>query len=161
MKVRIHPPRNPPMPMMTPTLLEDKRFDPQGCLDELQTFVRSAAGAGTPVHEVERGLWRRLLQLGYQLQSQFFALVGDGDQGETVTLAEGQVVRRLSEHHCRPYQSVFGHFKLERVVYGTRESQQFEFVPLDARLGLPAGKFSYLLRDVQLFGLSSYYTVQL
>jgi hypothetical protein len=135
------------MPMMKPTLLEDKRFDPQGCLDELQTFVRSAADAGTPVHEVERGLWRRLLQLGYQLQSQFFALVGDGDQGETVTLAEGPVVRRLSEHHCRPYQSVFGHFKIERVVYGTRESQQFEFVPLDARLGLPAGKFSYLLQD--------------
>ena len=64
------------MQMMKPTLVEDKRFDLQGCLDELQTFVRSAAGAGTPVHKVERGLWRRLLQLGYQLQGQFFALVG-------------------------------------------------------------------------------------
>jgi len=135
------------MPMMKPTPVEDKRFDLQGCLDELQTFVRSAAGAGTPVHEVERGLWRRLLQLGYQLQGQFFALVGDGDQGETVTLAEGQVVRRLPEHHSRPYQSVFGSFELERVVYGTRESQSIEFVPLDARLGLPASKFSYLLQD--------------
>src|SRR5512147_1690973 len=82
------------MPMMKPTLVEDKCFDPQGCLEALQTFVRSAAGAGTPVHEVERGLWRRLLQLGYQLQGQFFTWVGDGDQGETVTLAEGQVVRR-------------------------------------------------------------------
>jgi len=46
--------------------------------------------------------------VGYQLQSQFFALVGDGDQGETVTLAEGQVVRRLPTLHRRPYQSVFG-----------------------------------------------------
>jgi hypothetical protein len=135
------------MPMMTPTPVEDKGFDPQGCLEELQTFVRSAAGAGTPVHEVERGLWRRLLQLGYQLQGQFFALVGDGDQGETVTLAAGQVVRRLPTLHRRPYQSVFGPFELDRVVYGTRESQQIEFVPLDARLGLPAGKFSYLLQD--------------
>jgi hypothetical protein len=135
------------MPMMKPTLLTDKRFDPQGCLDELQTFVQSAAGAGTPVHEVERGLWRRLLQLGYQLQSQFFALVGDGDQGETVTLAAGQVVRRLPQRHRRPYQSVFASFELERVVYGTREGQAIEFVPLDARLRLPAGKFSYLLQD--------------
>jgi hypothetical protein len=135
------------MPMMKPTLLEDKCFDPQGCLDELQTFVRSAAGAGTPVHEVERGLWRRLLQLGYQLQGQFFAWVGDGDQGETVTLAEGQVVRRLPAPHRRPYQSVFGPFELDRVVYGSRESQSIEFAPLDARLGLPAGKFSYLLQD--------------
>ena len=104
------------MPMMKPTPVEDKRFDPQGCLDELQTFVRSAAGAGTPVHEVERGLWRRLLQLGYQLQGQFFALVGDGDQGETVTLAEGQVVRRLPAPHRRPYPSVFGSLDLNRVV---------------------------------------------
>ena len=90
------------MPMMKPTPVEGKPFDLQRCLDELQTFVRSAAGAGTPVHEVERGLWRRLLQLGYQLQSQFFALVGDGDQGETVTLAAGQVVRRLPQRHRRP-----------------------------------------------------------
>ena len=135
------------MPMMRPTPVEDKPFDLQRCLDELQAFVRSAAGAGTPVHEVERGLWRRLLQLGYQLQSQFFAWVGDGDQGDTVTLAEGRVVRRLPEHHRRPYQSVFGSFELERVVYGTRESQRIEFVPLDARLGLPRGKFSYLLQD--------------
>ena len=135
------------MRMMRPTLIADKRFDPQGCLDELQTFVQSAAGAGTPVHEVARGWWRRLLQLGYQLQGQFFALVGDGDQGETVTLAEGQVVRRLLAPQRRPYQSVFGPCELERVVYGTRESQRIEFVPLDARLGLPAGKFSYLLQD--------------
>src|SRR5512147_1589106 len=135
------------MPMMKPTLVEDKCFDPQDCLEALQTFVRSAAGAGTPVHEVERGLWRRLLQLGYQLQGQFFALVGDGDQGETVTLAKGQVVRRLPAPHRRPYQSVFGPFELDRVVYGSRESQQIEFVPLDARLGLPAGKFSSLLQD--------------
>src|SRR5512143_2972465 len=135
------------MPMMRPTLVEDKPFDPQRCMDELQAFMRSAAGGGTPVHEVERGLWHRLLQLGYHLQSQFFALVGDGDQGDTVTLAEGRVVRRLPERHCRPYQSVFGSFDLERVVYGTRESQRIEFVPLDARLGLPRGKFSYLLQD--------------
>src|SRR5512143_1345576 len=135
------------MSMMRPTPVEDKPFEWQRCLDELQAFVRSAAGAGTPVHEVERGLWRRLLQLGYQLQSQFFALVGDGDQGDSVTLATGRVVRRLPEPHRRPYQSVFGPFELDRVVYGTRESQSIEFVPLDARLGLPASKFSYLLQD--------------
>src|SRR5512143_3548408 len=135
------------MPMMRPTPVEDKPFEWQRCLDELQAFVRSAAGAGTPVHEVERGLWRRLLQLGYQLRGQFFAWVGDGDPGEIVTLAEGQVVRRLPPHHRRPYQSVFGHFELDRVVYGSRESQQIEFVPVDARLGLPAGKFSYRLQD--------------
>ncbi len=36
---------------------------------------------------------------------------------------------------------------MERVGYGTREGQRIEAVPLDARLGLPAEKVSYLLRD--------------
>src|SRR5512139_1848557 len=135
------------MPMMKPTPVEGKPVERQRCLDELQAFVRSAGETKPPVHEVERGLWRRLLQLGYRLQSQFFALVGDGDQGATVTLAEGQVVRRLPAPHRRPYQSLFGSFELERVVYGTREGQRIEFVPLDARLGLPRSKFSYLLQD--------------
>jgi hypothetical protein len=135
------------MPMMKPMPVEDKPFELQRCLGELQAFVRSAVETKIPVHEVERGLWRRLLQLGYHLQSQFFALVGDGDQGETVTLAEGQVLRRLPALHRRPYQSVFGSFELGRVVYGTREGQRIEFVPLDARLGLPRSKFSYLLQD--------------
>src|SRR5512147_1099458 len=135
------------MPMMKPTPVEDKPFALQRCLDELQACVRSAVETKTPVHEVERGVWRRLLQLGYRLQSQFFALVGAGDQGETVPLAEGQVVRRLPAPHRRPDQAVFGRFELERGGYGTRAGQRIEFVPLDARLGLPRRKFSYLLQD--------------
>ena len=43
------------MRMMRPTPVEDKGFDLQGCMDELQTFIRSAAGGGPPVHAVERG----------------------------------------------------------------------------------------------------------
>ncbi len=132
------------MPMMKPLPVEDKPFELPRCLGELQALVRSAVETKMPVHEVERGLWRRLLQLGSHLQSQFFAWVGDGDQGETVTLAEGQGLRRLPALHRRPYPSVFGSFELERVVYGTREGQRIEFVPLDARLGLPRSKFSYL-----------------
>ena len=77
------------MPRIKPTPVEDKPFELQRCLDELQAFVRSAVETKTPVHEVERGLWRRLLQLGYHLQSQFFALVGDGDQGGNCDLGGG------------------------------------------------------------------------
>lgn len=50
------------MQRMSPTPIEDQGFDLQGYMDELQTVVRSSAGAGAPVHELERGLWRRLLQ---------------------------------------------------------------------------------------------------
>jgi DNA-binding transcriptional ArsR family regulator len=135
------------MSMVLQAAVEGKRHELQSQMEELQGFIRTAAATGLAVHEVEQGLFKRLLELGYQLQRWFFALLGDGDQGETVTTGEGRVLRRLPSPHRRAYQSIFGHFELERVVYGTREGQQVEYVPLDTRVRLPAGKFSYLLQD--------------
>jgi hypothetical protein len=56
-------------------------------------------------------------------------------------------VKRLEPLHRRAYQSIFGPFELERAVYGSREGQTLEYVPLDAQLQLPASKFSYLLQE--------------
>jgi hypothetical protein len=80
----------------------------------IEAFLVNAAAGGTPVHEVERGLFQQLLHLGRQWLGDFFARVGDGDQGE------------------------------------------IEVVPLDERLQLPAGAYSYLLQDwSQLLGVES------
>ncbi len=55
--------------------------------------------------------------------------------------------RRLPEHHgCRSV-SIFGELTIDRVVYGTREAQSIERVPLNERLGLPEDDFSYVLED--------------
>lgn len=135
------------MLMMSPLPVEDKTLDLSVQLTELTGFVYDAARDGLPAHELERGVWQRLLQLGHDLEAAYFALAGDGDGGETLTLNDGRVAKRLPERHGRPYQSIFGDFSLERVVYGTREGQVIEAAPLDARLGLPASKFSYLLQD--------------
>ena len=135
------------MMMMSPLTVEGKPLDVSARLAELIGFVEAAARDGLPAHELERGVWSQLLQLGAILQGYYFALAGDGDGGETLTLADGRVVRRLPDRHSRPYQSMFGDFILEQVVYGTREGQRIEAVPLDARLGLPEGKFSYLLQN--------------
>jgi hypothetical protein len=126
---------------------EGKGHELERQLQELQGFIRTAAATGLAVHEVEQGLFKRLLALGYPLPQWFFALLGDGDQGETLTTGEGRVLGRLPHRHRRAYPSIFGPFELERGVYGSREGQRIEQVPLDARLGLPAGKFSYLLQD--------------
>jgi len=135
------------MMIMSPLTGEGKPLDVSARLAELTGFVYEAARDGLPAHELERGLWSRLLQLGHELQAAYFALAGDGDCGETLILADGRAVKRLPTRHGRPYRSMFGDFTLERVVYGTREGQAIAAVPLDARLGLPEGKFSYLLQD--------------
>jgi hypothetical protein len=50
----------------------------------------------------------------------------------------------LADLHRREIRNLFGLFELMRTVYGTREGQRIEAVPLDARLQLPPSKNSYL-----------------
>lgn len=116
-------------------------------LTELVGFLQTSFQEGTAIHQIERGLWKGLLQLGHDLMEQLFTLAGDGDLGATITLPNGAESRRLPELHQRRYVSIFGVFELQRVVYGSREGQQLDFVPLDNRLQLPASDFSYVLQD--------------
>lgn len=117
-------------------------FVPQ-LLEALSTALRE----GTPLHHVETRLWDLSLQLGRRSLTALFEACGSGDLGTTVTLPEGRVLQRLEHLHSRRYVSIFGPFQLERTVYGTREGQAVEFVPLDNRLQLPASVFSYVLQD--------------
>ncbi len=56
-------------------------------------------------------------------------------------------LNRLDGIHRKAYQSVFGEYALDRVVYGSREGQKIEYVPLDEQRQLPQSEFSYLLQD--------------
>jgi len=116
-------------------------------LNEIIQFIENAVDERVAVHEVEAGLWSRMLSLGRELLEMFFTLHGDGDEGEQMALPDGREVGRLEQLHKRPYLSVFGEYELWRVVYGTREGQKIEYAPLDERLQLPASKFSHLLQD--------------
>lgn len=114
---------------------------------DLKASLRAALEQELPIHEVEWMVWKRLLALGRQLVSHFVDQLGCGDVGETVELPEGRVCHRLKELHPRRYVSIFGELKLSRTVYGSREGQKIDFVPLDHRLQLPESPFSYVLQD--------------
>ena len=85
--------------------------------------------------------------MGHEALGGFIAGQGDGDVGETFTMPDGQELKRLESTHRRSYQSIFGEYMLDRAVYGSREGQKIEFVPLDQRLQLPESEFSYVLQD--------------
>jgi hypothetical protein len=95
---------------------------------------------------MERATFSELLDLGCTLLTAFVAAQGDGDQGPQVEHA-GNTWQRLDQPHERRYVSIYGPLEISRYVYGTREGQVIEHVPLDARLGMPAGEISYVLED--------------
>jgi hypothetical protein len=128
-----------PVPLKTESL--------QRHLDQLVAFVGTALQNREPLHTTERGIWTRLLQLGHQLVAQVFEQCGAGDVGASLTLPDGRDLQRLPDLHERRYVSIFGAFRLRRAVYGSREGQKIDFVPLDNRLQLPDSPFSYVLQD--------------
>lgn len=119
----------------------------QAFVPQLLQHLTSATQQGLPLHRVEEAIWDWLLKVGHRSVGAFLDAHGSGDQGPELTLPDGQQVRRLENRHSRSYHSIFGKFTLERTVYGSREGQALAFVPLDNRLQLPAGTFSYLLQD--------------
>jgi hypothetical protein len=119
----------------------------QHVVPQILDLLAASLAEGRPVHAVEEGLWDLALQIGRRALGVFLASHGTGDLGATVTLPDGREVHRLENPHARRYVSIFGAFALQRTVYGSREGQALEFVPLDNRLQLPESVFSHLLQD--------------
>jgi hypothetical protein len=115
-------------------------------LQAICRLVETAAADGQRIDEVERALFAQLLAVGLTLIQAFVGAQGDGDCGAELE-CDHHVLRRLPEAHARRYLSIFGELLIQRRVYARREGQKIEQAPLDARLGLPASDFSYVLED--------------
>ena len=126
-------------------------------LESLIDLVKQSATRRRAINEVEEDLWQGLLAIGKELLQGFVDIHGSGDLGPTLEY-DGRTRKRLPTLHSRRYVSVFGPLKITRTIYGTRETQKHEIVPLDAQLNLPDGDFSYLLQswDQALCVQSSY-----
>ena len=114
---------------------------------KIEETIRHATIQGKRIDVVEEDLWDQMLSLGRLMMRSFVAGQGTGDLGPTLEY-EGRILKRLDRLHAKPYMSVFGALPpIERAVYGTRETQKHELIPLDARLGLPESDYSYLLQQ--------------
>lgn len=112
----------------------------------LKDLVEEAIKKGWRVDELERTAFAELLDIGLSLLTAFVAARGNGDQGPQLE-HQALTMQRLPQEHRRRYVSIYGPLEISRCVYGTREGQEIEHVPLDASLGLPAGELSYVLED--------------
>lgn len=115
-------------------------------IEGLLGWMEEGLTKGERLDRIEKELHERLQGVGRLLLQEHVDAQGTGDLGPTLEY-KGRPLRRLEDLHERRLMTVFGELIFWRVVYGTRETQKHELVPLDARLGLPEGEFSYLLQD--------------
>jgi len=135
------------MDMMTDNATSIKEREIMDHAQTLTALVKEGYKNGTAIHTLEKNLFENLLEMGHKLLGLLFDLNGTGDVGPSICLDNGREVKQLPELHIKPYLSIFGLFDISRYVYGTREGQKIEYVPLDAHMQLPNSKFSYLLQD--------------
>ncbi len=114
---------------------------------KLIVTVKESYQCGTGIHDIEKSLFETVLKMGHQALELLFELCGSGDVGEKVSMEDGRLLNRLPTLHVKSYLSIFGPFEINRFVYGSREGQKIEYIPLDAHLQFPDSKFSYLLQD--------------
>lgn len=122
---------------------------------ELQEFVDQAAADGESLYETEKRILAKVLKMGHRAIDRLLQRQGDGDLGPTVQTAAGVELQRSESPVERPLRTVFGEHAFQAYVYASGPKQKIVLRPIDARLNLPAGKYSYLLEE-----FSQYFCVQ-
>lgn len=115
--------------------------------EDLAVFVRKAVAVGLSLDDLERGAFKRALDIGRSAVDFFLEAQGDGDLGDSVTTEEGTVLYRSDTTKKRPLRTIFGEQTLQAFVYSQGDKCKIELRPIDARINLPEGKASYLLQE--------------
>ena len=115
---------------------------------EIEGYVRTAVDAGRRQYDVERDVLSQALRIGKAAMDWYLQLPGDGDWGLLVSTADGEELERSAEPVARPLRTVFGEHTFDAYVYAPGPKQKIVLRPIDARLQLRAGKFSYLYEEL-------------
>lgn len=133
---------------------DSKSFSPTVLAERLDKFIKDAAAQAMSLHEVERTVFDTVLEMGRGYVEQFIALQGNGDLGSTYTL-EDVLLYRSEEPVERLIRTIFGEHSFHAYVYAPGAKKTIALRPVDARLGLPKGRFSYLFQE-----FSQYFCVE-
>lgn len=114
---------------------------------ELESFVRTAASSGMRQYDVERATLERVLEMGRRATDLFLELQGDGDLGQQLVGENGRTLYRSDEPAVRRLRTIFGEHRFTAYVYAAGPKRKIELRPIDARIELAAGVFSYLFEE--------------
>ena len=131
---------------MTNLTQQELLLKAQSQFESMLQAIKQHSQDQTRTDLVERDLFNQLLEMGHTTLSGFIAGAGDGDEGESVEV-NGNELRRSDHPHRRIYHSIFGEIEIDRYVYAPGAKKKISYSPVDARLGLPRGEYSYVLED--------------
>ncbi len=124
----------------TETIIQEIRTKFEGILD----FVSNEQARESNADEIERGLFKQLLNLGLQLMQLFFILRAEQSSREPIEQETGSLPYHSDKR--RRYYSVFGRvFVWRPYFYQPGEASQS---PLDAELSLGDDIYSDMLREM-------------
>lgn len=132
-------------------LKEQKICEIRKQLDSLLSTIETKATQGESLHLVELNIFQSLLKLGLSLMNYFILVSSRIVKQAGVPFDKEDLKMHNSGKRTRRYRSVFGELKIRRSrYYSSQESKTF--YPLDSRLGLPDGVYSYVLQDWLSYG---------
>jgi hypothetical protein len=127
---------------------------------DLAIFVQQGVREAASFDKIERGVFDKVLDMGFAAVQLFLDAQGDGDLGASVALEDGRTLYRSESVEKRPLRTIFGEHVFEAYVYAAGSKRKIELRPIDARINLPAGKASYLLQEFsQLFCVEKAFAV--
>jgi hypothetical protein len=130
--------------------IEEQFVEQKEILEKIRRFVQGPA-MKMQLHEVERGLFDIIFELGLSYLKEVVARHGDGKVAGKLACEDGSELKFHSIRK-RDYLSVFGRLEIVRAYYRGDEGQGI--CPLDAELNLPQGQTSYLLEQWILAGVA-------
>lgn len=110
----------------------------------LKSYVEDAVGQEA-IHEVELGLFRRVLKLARGFLEFYVEQSGSGYEADNPPCSQDghPLIYKGIKPEGSPYQSIFGEIKIWRASYAHPDGGRV--YPIDEQLNLPANKYSYVL----------------
>jgi hypothetical protein len=113
--------------------------------EQMLDFVTNEAAYTATADQIERGLFKRLLQMGYQLLCLFFEMRSQASSRDTYQTAEGQTLPYHRDSQ-RTYLSLFGKLSIARPYFYLQDVGSA--CPLDAELSLGEDRYSNMVCEL-------------
>ena len=130
-------------------LSSELRFKARQAVDELVDGIGQELDRRSRLDQIEKSLFRGLMELGKSLLQDSVDEVAHEEERAAPEhpLDESGIALQRVERTPRRLVTVFGELRIQGPVYAVRRKQKIQRAPVDERLALPAGEFSYLLED--------------